>query len=118
MNGCFIIKRELGPRNISLDAMPWPRDSPGFDGHAFRSVLEEYAGAMEALSLMLLPAYASALRLAPDYFDAAFKSPLYRLRAAHYPATPPGEFGINAHVDSMPRPRFGPVALAQAQTHP
>jgi len=48
----------------------------------------------------MLPLYAEALDLPPDYFAPAFKEPLYRMRLSPYPKTPPGNFGINPHVDT------------------
>eukprot|EP00966_Prymnesium_polylepis_P057755 1337620-Prymnesium_polylepis.1 len=55
---------------------------------------------MEALALRMLPIYAVALGLRPSWFAEAFAAPLYRLRLSAYGATPPGEFGINPHVDT------------------
>ncbi|MGH1492584.1 MAG: isopenicillin N synthase family dioxygenase [Acidimicrobiales bacterium] len=69
----------------------------------FRTVIERYAAEVEALALRLLPMYAVALELAPDYFDAAFQHPFWRLRLSHYPPDPPGPegaFGIAPHVDT------------------
>lgn len=100
MNGTFIIKRELGPRDITLDRMPWPRSTRDFDGAEFRKVVTETCDALEGLSHALLPLYAEALRLPPDFFAPAFISPLYRFRMSKYPPTPPGELGINPHLDT------------------
>jgi len=95
----FIVKRELGPRNISLDDMPWPSEL----GPSFRGVVEEYAAAMEALGRRMLPAYGLALGEDTGYFEPAFKSPLFRLRMSKYPAMPKyeeGQYGIAPHVDT------------------
>ena len=70
-NSSFILKRELGPRNVSLDRMPWPQSYTGgdcgdcddFDGTEFRSAVTSTALALEKLSLALVPAYAEALDL-------------------------------------------------------
>ena len=73
-NSSFILKRELGPRNVSLDRMPWPQsytgtgggdcgDGDDFDGTEFRSAVTSTALALEKLSLALVPAYAEALNL-------------------------------------------------------
>jgi len=100
-NECFIVKRELGPRNITLDHMPWPEDvaEAAFSGAEFRKAVLGCSHAFERLALAMLPIYAEALGLPPEYFDSAFASPMYRLRLAHYPPVT-SEFGINPHVDT------------------
>ena len=63
----------------------------------------QYASTMEDLSRRMMPIFASALHMPDDYFEQAFKSPLYRLRMTHYPAVegaPEDEFGIAPHVDT------------------
>jgi isopenicillin N synthase-like dioxygenase len=40
---------------------------------------------MEALGRSLLPLYATALDLPPNWFDEACAEPTYTLRIAHYP---------------------------------
>ena len=96
----FVIKREHGPRDVTLDKMPWP---PSLGG-SFRADVEEYAATMEALAMRMLPIYARALDLPHDYFAPAFESPLWRLRLNRYPAKLEGyeekEFGISPHVDT------------------
>jgi isopenicillin N synthase-like dioxygenase len=76
----------------------WPQDLPGF-----RDTLLEYFGAMEALSLRLLPVYATALGLPDDFFEPAFvhSRPLGILRVSHYPETLCEEHQFNAspHID-------------------
>lgn len=102
VNQAFVVKRELGPRNITLDHMPWPADVPsaGFSSADFQATVSRLAGSLERLALQMLPLYAEALGMPPDYFDAAFREPLYRMRLSRYPRTPPGNFGINPHVDT------------------
>ena len=64
-NSCFVLKRELGPRNVTLDRMPWPQSCcEEFDGSKFRATVTTAALALEQLSLALVPAYAEALRVA------------------------------------------------------
>lgn len=96
----FVVKREHGPRNITLDRMPWPH----ILGQKFRADVEAYAAAMEALAMRMLPIYSRALDLPHDYFDPAFRSPLWRLRLNRYPPKIAGyeerEFGISPHVDT------------------
>ena len=99
-NEAFIVKRELGPRNVSLDDNQWPteQDLPGF-----RYKVETYANALEALTKNLLPIYARALQIEPGYFDEGFSSPMYRLRMTKYPSIKQydeDEFGIAPHVDT------------------
>jgi isopenicillin N synthase-like dioxygenase len=58
---------------------------------------------MEALGKQLVPVYARALGLVPDYFSRAFAEPNMILRMTHYPAVPgfeEGEFSIAPHTDS------------------
>mmetsp|Transcript_112697 Transcript_112697/g.224173 ORF Transcript_112697/g.224173 Transcript_112697/m.224173 type:complete len:412 (+) Transcript_112697:68-1303(+) len=100
MNAAFVVKREVGPRNITLDKMPWPEEQSHLDGFPFRQVVTRYCETMEALASRMLPIFAVALGLAPNHFSEAFETPLYRLRLSCYAATPPGEYGINPHVDT------------------
>ena len=97
LNEAFIVKRDL---KTSFCDNQWPDESvlPGF-----RDSVETYAATMEQLSKQLLPVFAAALDMAPDFFDAAFTSPAYRLRMTHYPPTKDqsaDEFGISPHVDT------------------
>ncbi|CAJ1348616.1 unnamed protein product [Effrenium voratum] len=96
----FIVKRELGPRNITLDQMPWPQELP-----AWRQQVEAYGSAMEQLALKLLGPLSLALGQAEDFLAPAFRSPLWRLRQSSYPPVPPGgyeeeQYGIAPHVDT------------------
>jgi isopenicillin N synthase-like dioxygenase len=99
-NEAYIIKREIGPRNVTLDKNPWPPEEelPGF-----RQKVEHYAQVIEHLAMQLLPIYARALGMPEDFFKAGFESPIYRLRMTRYPpiaAHAADEFGIAPHVDS------------------
>ena len=99
MNETFIVKRELGPRNITLESNPFPQESklPGFKEQVLK-----YADCMENLALNLLPSFAVALDLNANYFDAAFTQPLFRLRLSHYPPAnlESSQFGIAPHTDT------------------
>ena len=99
MNETFIIKRELGPRNITLESNPFPDESklPGFK----KKVLD-YADAMEKLALSLLPSFALALDLPSNFFENAFTYPLFRLRLSHYPPAnlESSQYGIAPHTDT------------------
>ena len=97
LNEAFLIKSD---EHIGFDDNQWLADSelPGF-----RDTVQRYATEVEALALRLLPMYAVALELDPDYFTPAFEHPFWRLRLSHYPADPPGPegaFGIAPHVDT------------------
>ena len=61
-----------------------------------------YATAMESLALSLLPVFATALDLDENFFEEAFKSPMFRLRLSHYPPAPPDtdQYGIAPHTDT------------------
>ena len=81
-------------------ANPWPdpRVLPGF-----RETVVAYLDAMERLCKRMLPLYAAALDLSPDYFDAAFAEPQYTLRMSHYPPAEHGDadqYGLAPHTDS------------------
>ncbi len=97
LNEAFIVKRD---HRIGFDDNRWPAADalPGF-----RKCVETYAGAIEALGRRLLPVFATALEVAPDFFDAAFAEPLYRLRMTHYPPIDRRDaetYGIAPHVDT------------------
>jgi isopenicillin N synthase-like dioxygenase len=101
----FLIKRDLPADHPDVIAgklyrsqNQWPDDLPGF-----RETCVAYCDAVEGLALRLLPVYASALDLPPDYFVPAFLEPQYTLRLAYYPAqevVEENEFGIAPHIDS------------------
>jgi isopenicillin N synthase-like dioxygenase len=59
--------------------------------------------AMESLGRRLVPIYAAALDLPPDYFDGMFRRPNMIQRFSHYeprPAYEENEFSIAPHTDS------------------
>ncbi|KAJ8613576.1 hypothetical protein CTAYLR_006136 [Chrysophaeum taylorii] len=87
-NESFIVKRI-----DTLDDVPWPND-------AFRDVVEAMAADYERLAKRILPLYAEAFGMPPDYFLPFFEHPVFRMRLATYDATPPGQFGISPHVDT------------------
>lgn len=97
INEAFLLKSD---RTIGFDDNQWlPEDVlPGF-----RGAVEAYARSISALALRLLPVYAAALELEPEFFGPGFEHPFWRLRMTHYPPTgaPAGdEFGIAPHVDT------------------
>ena len=98
-NEAFLVKSDIG---VGFDDNQWLPEAtlPGF-----RTVVETYARTMAAVAYRLLPVYAVALDLDPDYFDPAFQDPFWRLRMTHYPANPEtdediGLMGIPPHVDT------------------
>ena len=99
-NEAFVVKQEVGPRDVTLAKMPWPdeRRFPSVAG--FRASVEAYAAAMEDLARRMLPIYAVALNLPPTYFAPMFEEPLFRMRLSQYAPSPADEYGINPHVDT------------------
>ena len=75
----------------------WPANLPGF-----RETCLEYFDAMEAFCHRLLPLYARALDLPPDFFAEPFHEAQITLRLSHYPpvARDADQYGISGHTDS------------------
>ncbi len=106
-NEAFFMKRDLAPDHPDVLAGKrfrplnrWPDEAalPGF-----RTTALAYAEALETVAKSLLPLYARALDLAPDFFDEAFADPQFTLRLTHY--DPPehfedDEFSLAPHTDS------------------
>ncbi|MFQ5957986.1 MAG: isopenicillin N synthase family dioxygenase [Alphaproteobacteria bacterium] len=82
----------------------WPADLPGF-----RETLNAYYEALCDLGRTLCRAFALALDLPEDFFDAKVDRPLAQLRLLHYPpqtgAVSETEIGAGAHTD------YGCVAM-------
>ena len=103
----FFMKAELAPDHPDVLAGVrfrgsnlWPDEAsaPGF-----RASMLEYTDAVKGLGLSLLPLYAVALDLPPDFFDEAFADPTYTLRLSHYPqqsALEANEQGLPPHTDT------------------
>ena len=86
----FYITRDRAPdhpdivskkRLIGLNR--WPEDMP-----EFRAATTAYYAAMEAMTTRLVPVFATALGLPPDYFAEAFAEPNCTIRLIHYPPHP------------------------------
>jgi isopenicillin N synthase-like dioxygenase len=78
----------------------WPAEG---DAPGFRAAMATYMQTLEKLGKSLLPLYARALDLPPDYFDKAFVEPMYTLRISRYPrqATLAGnKQGLPPHTDT------------------
>lgn len=105
LNEAVFFKRDLPPDHPDVIAgLPfrgtnqWPADLPGF-----RETVTAYCTAMETLGRSLLPLYALALDLPADFFDPAFRAPMFTLRMSHYPAqeiVADNEFGLAPHSDT------------------
>lgn len=103
----FFVKRDLPPdhpdvlaniRYRCTNQWPNPDALPGF-----RDTVVEYCHRMEQLCRRMLPIYALALELEPDFFDDAFREPQYSLRMSHYPPAESGDedqYGVAPHTDS------------------
>ena len=105
LNANFRIVRERTIDHPSITAgrrftgpNKWPDPSILPD---FKDVMLEYYNAMETLGHSLLPLYAIALDLSPNYFDDLFTDPTWLTRNVHYPPEKPedNQFGISPHTD-------------------
>lgn len=99
LNEAFLVK---GNRDLSFGDSQWIAEEY-LSG--FRSTVERYADAVNELAVSMLPIYAVALGLDPDFFAPGFEHPSWRLRMTHYPPVPDmleadAEFGIAPHVDT------------------
>lgn len=107
VNEAFFLRRQRSPDDPDVIANKplrglnqWPEEAalPGF-----RDACLAYMAAMAAMATKLVPLYARALGLVPDYFDKAFALPNYIQRLTHYPAVEgfeEGEYSIAPHTDS------------------
>jgi len=94
LNEAFFVQRE------GASYMPpnqWPPGMP-----EFKRVMLAYYEALDRLAYRMLPLYAVALGVEPDYFLPAFQAPHSGLRVTHYPAAEYAarEFGLAPHTDS------------------
>jgi isopenicillin N synthase-like dioxygenase len=104
LNAAFFMDRERPPDDPEVlagklfrEPNKWPANLPGF-----REFLLCYWEALEGFSRRLLPAFAVALDLSPDWFDHAFDDAQCVLRLSHFPATPyqDNQFGLAPHTDA------------------
>jgi isopenicillin N synthase-like dioxygenase len=101
----FYITRERAPDDPDIVAGKphiglnrWPPDMP-----EFRAAMLAYYGAMERMTVRLVPVVAAALELPEDYFAEAFAAPNGTIRLIHYPPHPApedNEFGFAPHTDN------------------
>jgi isopenicillin N synthase-like dioxygenase len=67
----------------------------------FRSLVERFQREMGAIADQLMAAMCVGLGLAPDHLDRLFgERRMSLVKLIHYPATPVGEAGVNAHHDA------------------
>jgi isopenicillin N synthase-like dioxygenase len=104
LNEAFFMDRERAPDHPDVlagklfrEPNKWPDDLPGF-----REFLIRYWDAMEGFSQSLLPVFATALELPPDYFEEAFRDAQCVLRLSHFPPTRyrDNQFGLAPHTDA------------------
>lgn len=101
----YIVNRErpadhpwVRARRQFLGANQWPDGMPGF-----RDSFIAYHDALAALGEALLPLYAVALNLPPDWFGERFRDGASFFRALRYPRVPNhavAPFGSAAHTDA------------------
>lgn len=92
LNAAFFMARPGSSRNQFPDEAALP---------GFRAAVTAYYEAMDRLGHELLPLYARALELPPEFFDGFFQPALATLRLTHYPPMPAEEdqWGIDPHTD-------------------
>jgi isopenicillin N synthase-like dioxygenase len=104
LNEAFFMDRERAPDDPEIlagrlfrELNKWPDDLPGF-----REFLLGYWEAMERFSQKLLPIFATALDLPPDYFNPAFVDAQCVLRLSHFPPARyrDNQFGLAPHTDA------------------
>jgi isopenicillin N synthase-like dioxygenase len=104
LNEAFFIDRDRSPDDPAVregkrfrEVNKWPDGLPGF-----REATMAYYARLEAFAMDLLPVFATALDLPPDWFDAAFGDAQCTLRLSHYPPSSyeDNQFGIAPHTDS------------------
>jgi isopenicillin N synthase-like dioxygenase len=105
LNESFYIVRDRAPDDPDILAgkpfvglNKWPEGMP-----EFRAATTAYFAAMERLAHRMLPVFAEALGLPPDWFDKDFRDPTCTLRLIRYPPQPPGaadQFGFAPHIDT------------------
>jgi isopenicillin N synthase-like dioxygenase len=104
LNAAFFMDRERPPDDPEVLAgklfrapNKWPENLPGF-----REFLLRYWDALEGFAKQLLPAFAVALELAPEFFDRAFEDAQCVLRLSHFPPSnyQENQFGLAPHTDA------------------
>lgn len=101
--------------DLATENTPWPDDAEPLhlrlDGPnqwladdilpGFRSTVTHFLALMDSLAWELMDAMTLGLGLGADTFRRLFgERPFSLAKLIHYPATPPGEAGVNAHNDA------------------
>ena len=104
LNAAFFMDRErplddpeVMAGKLFREPNKWPENLPGF-----REFLLRYWDALEGFSKRLLPVFAVALELPPEFFDPAFEGAQCALRLSHFPpvAYQDNQFGLAPHTDA------------------
>ncbi|MFN8027565.1 MAG: 2-oxoglutarate and iron-dependent oxygenase domain-containing protein [Acidimicrobiia bacterium] len=94
-----VLGREVAPTYLRLQGPNQWLDDADLPG--FRPLVERFVREMGAIADELMVAMSVALGLAPDALDERFGADRMSLvKLIHYPPTPPGEAGVNAHHDT------------------
>ncbi len=90
---------ELDPPYLRLEGPNQWLDETTLPG--FRALVERFQREMGAIADELMAAMCVGLGLAPDHLDQRFgERRMSLVKLIHYPETPPGEAGVNAHHDA------------------
>ena len=91
--------RDVQPEYLRLEGPNQWLDESTLPG--FRSLVERFQREMGAIADRLMAAMCVGLGLAPDHLDRLFgERRMSLVKLIHYPATPSGEAGVNAHNDA------------------
>jgi isopenicillin N synthase-like dioxygenase len=88
----------VDPNDIYRLANVWPDWMPGF-----RAPVIDYYRRIENLALKMMPLWARALELPPDFFAPYFKNPWLSMALSYYPPRAVSKdrlFGIKPHTDN------------------
>jgi len=103
LNETITLARERAPDDPAIQSgMRFVGPNQWPDGMVeFRDAMIAYQNAISKLGFAMLPIYARALGLPPDYFEPFFKEPLWWTRNSHYAAieAEDNQFGIAPHCD-------------------
>lgn len=90
--------RDTTPPFLRLDG---PNQWPDQDLPEFQPLVRRFQREMGAIADQLMAAMCTGLGLEPDHLDRVFgERRMSLVKLIHYPETPPGEAGVNAHHDA------------------
>ena len=91
--------RDAGPEYLRLEGPNQWLDDATLPG--FRAAVEWFQAAMGAIADRLLAAMSTGLGLDAGHLDRVFgEHRMSLVKCIHYPPTPPGQAGVNAHHDA------------------